>query len=60
MHSSLGLGGRLIQTIRDKIFNTELEMTPLATKEMIKQYNNAPHTTLSKYIGFDVSPLTVQ
>ena len=27
---------------------------------MVRQYNNAPHTTLSKYIGFDVSPLMVQ
>ena len=60
LHSSLGLVDRLIRTIRDMIFNAELEMTPLAIKEMIRQYNNAPHRTLSQYIGFDVSPLMVQ
>ena len=60
LHSSLGLVDRFIRTIRDMIFNAELQITPLAIKEMVRQYNNAPHTTLSKYIGFDVSPLMVQ
>ena len=60
LHSSLGLVDRCIRTIRDMIFNAELQITPLAIKEMVRQYNNAPHTTLSKYIGFDVSPLMVQ
>ena len=60
LHSSLGLVDRFIRTIRDMLFNAELQITPLAIKEMVRQYNNAPHTTLSKYIGFDVSPLMVQ
>ena len=36
------------------IFNAELQMTPLAIKEMVRQYHNASHTTLSKYIGFNL------
>ena len=60
LHSSLGLVDRFIRTIRDMLFNAELQITPLAIKEMVRQYNNAPHTTLSKYIGFDVSPLMVK
>ena len=60
LHTSLALVDRFIRTIRDMIFNAELQITPLAIKEMVRQYNNAPHSTLSKYIGFDVSPLMVQ
>ena len=60
LHTSLGLIDRLIRTIRDMIFNAKLELTPLSIKEMIRQYNNAPHSTLSKWIGFEVSPLMVQ
>ena len=60
LHTSLGLIDRMVRTIRDMIFNAGLEMTPLAIKEMVRQYNNAPHSSLSKWIGFDVSPLTVQ
>ena len=60
LHTSLGLIDRLIRTIRDMLFNAKLPMTPKATKEMITQYNNAPHSTLSKWIGFEVSPLMIQ
>ena len=42
------------------IFTAGYKLTPLAIKEMVRQYNNAPHSTLSKWIGFDVSPLMVQ
>ena len=47
LHTSLGLIDRLIRTIRDMLFNAKLPMTLKATKEMITQYNNAPHSTLS-------------
>ena len=60
LHSSLSLIDRFVRTIRDMLFNAGYDLTPLAIKEMVRQYNNAPHSTLSKYIGFDVSPLMVQ
>ena len=60
LHSSLALIDRFVRTIRDMIFHAGYNLTPLAIKEMVRQYNNAPHSTLSKYIGFDVSPLMVQ
>ena len=60
LHSSLALIDRLIRTLRDMSFNARLPLTPFALKEMMRQYNNAPHSTLSKWIGFPVSPLMVQ
>ena len=60
LHSSLGLIDRFIRTIRDMLYQAGYGLTPLAIKEMVRQYNNAPHRTLSKWIGFDVSPLMVQ
>ena len=60
LHSSLGLIDRFIRTIRDMLYQAGYGLTPLAIKEMVRQYNNAPHKTLSKWIGFDVSPLMVQ
>ena len=60
LHGSLALVDRLIRTLRDMSFNVGYKLTPLVLKEMMRQYNNAPHSTLSKWIGFDVSPLMVQ
>lgn len=60
LHSSLAMIDRFIRTLRDMIFNARLTLTPLALKEMVRQYNNAPHSTLSKWLGFPVSPLMVQ
>ena len=60
LHSALGVIDRFIRTIRDMIYQAGYQLTPLAVKEMVRQYNNAPHATLSKLIGFYVSPLMVQ
>ena len=60
LHSSLALVDRLIRTLRDMAFNANYPLTPLVLKEMMRQYNNAPHSTLSKWIGFPCSPLMVQ
>ena len=60
LHGSLALVDRFIRTLRDMTFNAGYKLTPLVLKEMVRQYNNAPHSTLSKIIGFDVSPLMVQ
>ena len=60
LHGSLALVDRFVRTLRDMTFNAGYKLTPLVLKEMVRQYNNAPHSTLSKIIGFDVSPLMVQ
>ena len=61
LHSSLGLIDRVIRTIRDMAYNMEVEIiTPDVMAEILKQYNHAPHKTLSKYAGFDVSPYMAQ
>ena len=60
LHSSLSILDRFVRTLRDMLFQANYPLTPLAIKEMVRQYNNAPHSTLSKYIGFDVSPAMIQ
>lgn len=61
MHGSLGIIDRVIRTIRDMSYNLqEGTITPDVMNEIINQYNNAPHKTLSKYAGFQVSPKMVQ
>lgn len=60
LHSSLGLIDRFIRTLRDMLYQAGYETTPKAIQEMVRQYNNAPHKSLSKWIGFDVSPSMVQ
>mgnify|MGYP001152810671 CR=1 FL=1 len=61
MHGSLGIIDRVIRTIRDIAYNLQVStITPDVMKEIVNQYNNAPHKTLSKYAGFDVSPKMVQ
>ena len=60
LHSSLGIIDRFIRTIRDMLFIAGYYTTPPAIDEMLRQYNNAPHATLSKYLGFPASPLMVQ
>uniref|UniRef100_UPI0025A4FF83 hypothetical protein n=1 Tax=Bacteroides acidifaciens TaxID=85831 RepID=UPI0025A4FF83 len=61
MHGSLGIIDRVIRTIRDMAYNMqEGIITPSVMDEIVNQYNNAPHQTLSKYAGFKVSPKMVQ
>ncbi|KAK8881859.1 hypothetical protein M9Y10_044495 [Tritrichomonas musculus] len=55
MHSSLGLIDRVIRTIRDMAYNMNVgTITPSIMNEIVNQYNNAPHKTLSLYAGIDV------
>mgnify|MGYP001149726273 CR=1 FL=1 len=61
MHGSLGILDRVIRTLRDMAYHIEVGIiTPNIMKELVNQYNNVPHTTLSKYVGFDVTPQMVQ
>ena len=60
MHSSLGIVDRVIRTLRDMAYNMKIGIiTPNVMNELVKQYNNSPHKTLSKYAGADVSPRMV-
>ncbi len=61
LHSSLGIIDRVIRTLRDMAFNLgEKSLSPGIMKNLVFQYNHAPHTTLSKYATFSVSPFDVQ
>ena len=63
LHSALGIIDRVIRTIRDMAYNMKIDpnhITPNIMIEIVNQYNNAPHSGLSKYAGFDVSPLIAQ
>ena len=60
MHSSLGLIDRVIRTLRDMAYNMGIGIiTPSIMEELVRQYNNAPHKTLSKYARKSVSPKMV-
>ena len=55
--TSLGIINRVIRTIRDLAFNMEKPVIdPITLRNIVWQYNNAPHKTLSKYAGQLVSP----
>ena len=61
LHGSLGIIDRVIRTIRDMAYNMHVgNITPRIMTEIVRQYNNAPHKTLSKYAGFPVSPKMAQ
>ena len=61
MHSSLGMIDRVIRTLRDMAYNMKIGIiTPQVMKDLVNQYNNAPHCTLSRYIGMDITPQMVQ
>jgi hypothetical protein len=61
-HTRLAIINRFIRTLRDMAFNkfsVEDQIKPNQMKELVLKYNNAYHTTLSKVIGFQVSPKDV-
>ncbi len=61
MHSSLGIIDRVIRTLRDMAYNIKVDViTPDIMEELVNQYNNAPHRTLSELAGYSVSPNDVQ
>ena len=60
LHSSLSVLDRLVRTLRDMLYNARYEINLRNLKEMVRQYNIAPHSSLSKWIGFNVSPAMVQ
>ena len=61
MHNSLGIIDRVIRTLRDMAYNIKVDViTPDIMEELVKQYNNAPHRTLSELAGYSVSPKDVE
>ena len=60
LHSSLGILDRVIRTIRDMAYNMNVvRITPKIMDNITLQYNNAPHKSLSKWLGFQASPQMV-
>lgn len=61
LHSSLSIIDRVIRTIRDMAYNMKYDViTPNRMRDIVNQYNNAPHATLSKYAGQPTSPIEVE
>ena len=59
-HESMGLVDRLIRTIRDMAYQIHSALTKAEDLQLILyQYNHAMHDSLSKFAGFDVTPLQV-
>jgi hypothetical protein len=60
-HRKLGIVDRVIRTIRDIAFAQHWEtISPAEMKYITREYNGAPHKTLSELMGFDVSPNMAQ
>jgi hypothetical protein len=56
-HTALSVMDRVVRTIRDMLYNTRTDVNPKIMTELVKQYNSAPHDTLTKYgPGFPISP----
>lgn len=61
LHSSLGIIDRVIRTLRDMAYNSEIGVIePSDMKQLVELYNNAPHQSLSYYAGCSVTPNKVQ
>ena len=63
-HNQLSLIDRMSKAVRDMIYNTKrelptFELTDETLDEIANIYNNTPHETLSKTMGFDVTPANV-
>ena len=57
IHTALALIDRFTRTFRDMLFNSKLTLTNNdVLRELIQLYNNTPHATLSRIMGFDVTP----
>jgi hypothetical protein len=57
-HTSLALIDRVSRTLRDMAFNMRVALiVPHVFESIISLYNQAPHNTLSKIMGFPVAPL---
>ena len=60
-HNQLSIIDRISRTLRDMVFNVQrtqpnFELNDTTIKQLAMIYNKTPHETLSKTMGFDVSP----
>ena len=63
-HNQLAIIDRISRTLRDMIFNVQRSMPSfvldaMSLKELARVYNRTPHETLSKTMGFNVTPTDV-
>jgi hypothetical protein len=56
-HTSLAIIDRVIRTIRDALYNMGIDyMNPELMQEILRQYNEKPHRTLSEVFNTPVAP----
>ena len=59
-HVRMGVLDRVVRTIRDLVYNADLDETNYNDiKRVVTIYNNTKHKTLSKYLGAPTAPKTV-
>ena len=58
VHNRLGIIDRACRTLKDMLFNVGASEapTPALIAHLLEVYNNTPHETLTKTMGFDVTP----
>ena len=56
-HSMLAIIDRFTRTFRDMLFTANLDLNSQTLKELLVIYNKTPHSTLSKVMGFETTPL---
>jgi hypothetical protein len=62
-HSSLAVLDSVVRTLRGMAYNVGLDgdMDPFVMRELVRQHNEAPHSTLTHYgPGFPISPALAQ
>jgi hypothetical protein len=57
-HTRLSVVNRVVRTIR-RLSGYKTNITPELMSGLVEAYNNTPHTTLLRSIGFPVSPIDV-
>ena len=55
-HSMLAIIDRFTRTLRDMLFTAQVDLTPETLAELLNIYNNTPHSTLTKVMGFETTP----
>ena len=59
-HYRLGILDRAVRTLRDMIYNTNIDVdNPIEIQRLIRIYNETKHSTLSKYLNAPTRPVDV-
>jgi hypothetical protein len=62
-HSALAVIDAVVRTLRSMAYNLELDgdVNPFDMREIVRQYNEAPHSTLTRFgPGFPITPAMAQ